>query len=126
ALVGRITAGGPNVPYAGHGRALVTLHLNGHAPGQSRNVKEFRFGAVRTRPIVVAPRDGWADLLEGGIRREITDIGVGLDIFHRIVIDRVTSLLIYTLRPIDVIHVWLRADDLAVMAIHRVKKTIAR
>src|SRR6516225_1401957 len=104
---------------------LGSIHLDNMAAGQGRDVDEFGPRTVGAGPKIVAALDRRADLLERLAGREIADASIRLNIFGGVVFDRSAGLLIDALGPAD-LHIGLRADDLPIVAIHRVEMAVAR
>ncbi len=104
-------------------RLVVVEH--GLAGGHGRDVDEPRLGAVGGRPVIVAAVVRWAKLLERRARDQVADARIGLDVLAWVIVERLAGLLIEALGPIDVVHIGLGDDDLAVVAVHRIEEAVA-
>src|SRR5262249_44492416 len=96
------------------------------AGGERRNVDELGLLAVGGWPVIVAAGRGRAHLLGLRARHRRGSPGIDLDILARVVIDRLASLRIDALGPVDVLEVGLDHEGLPVAALHGVEEAVAR
>src|SRR3984893_15918960 len=113
------------VPALGLGVHL-DVELDLVATSQHRYVEMFGSRAVAGRTVALAAQDRRTNLPDRLVRGVISDAGIGLEVLAGVVVERLAGLLIDALGPVDVVHVRLGAEDLAVMAVHSVDETVAR
>src|SRR5262249_45441860 len=121
AIGGRARAAVP-APFLGvHG----SIDLDVVAAGQGRHVEEPRLRTVAGWPVVIAAQDGRAYLPDRIVRSGVNGYSrIGLDVLGRVVVERLAGLLVDSLRPVDIVHVGLDAENLAVVAVHRIDETV--